>query len=158
MAVKDNLFDIIKEMFKAPNALDMYTPDVFKRNFFMINRRISIGCPELSQFLNVMGINYRFATKVMNNFLYREYGGRVPGWIYTKGSNKAKTDAATEAKKVRKVTDSMVREFCAHYERDPKDVFLALKVFPDEMTAEILEYFDMVALEKSMANTETEKN
>lgn len=128
------LFDLLNALFTDKNYIQNLTYETCKQNMFMVNRRLAIQYPLQAQVFNNSHINPKDTIKFWSNFLYT--GRYAPRWIYTAGA--AKSKATTEAKKV--VTDAMVKRFCNYYKYSMKDVYDALKFFPEQMTAEILDF------------------
>lgn len=139
------LFDLLNALFTDKAYIESLTYETCKQNMFMVNRRLAIQYPLQAQVFNNSQINPRDTIKFWSNFLYT--GGYAPRWIYTAGA--AKSKAATESKK--QITDAMIKRFCNYYKKSIKDVQDALRFFPEQMTAEIL---DFEQLYKQMSSDE----
>lgn len=133
----NTLFDILNSIFTSKDVLSDYPAQTLKNNYFMINRRLAIKYPLQAQLFNNTKINQLDVIKFWNDFLSK---GGFPRWIYTPGA--AKSKAAKDIKK--KVTSKQIESFCNHYNINKRDVDTAMKFFPEEMVAEILEYNKMM--------------
>ncbi len=80
MAVE--LFDLVKIMFSDPNKYQKLSANDRGRNFFMIQRFMSIKFPTTAQQLNRNGINPIAVVDLWQ--LVASRFSKVPGWIYTK--------------------------------------------------------------------------
>jgi len=128
------LFDLLNTMFKDPIS---YKNDVTKldkrKHFFMINRRLAIAHPAQANVLNHLKINFEEAIDIWQLFLQKQYRGKIPGWIYTKGVKKVKDE---QEQKLNIPTKDMV-EFANINKYDLKSVKDAAKFFPDILKKEI---------------------
>jgi len=127
------LFDILNCMFKDPELYKEVSKSDKKKNFFMINRRLSIAHPMQASVLNILKINQEEAVDVWQRFLIKQYGGKLPGWMFIKGIKKVKE---AEEKKV-SISSKDIVEFSRINMFDIKSVRDAIKVYPEEMKKEI---------------------
>lgn len=80
------LFDLVRIMFTDPKKFEEVKNVDKAKNYFMIQRFMSIQHPTTAQQLNRVGINGWAVVDLWHIVAYR-YGQkarRVPGWIYTK--------------------------------------------------------------------------
>jgi hypothetical protein len=120
------LFEFIKVLFTDPKRYSQVKSSDKGRNFFMVQRFMSIKFPTTAQQLNRVGMNGP-ATMDLWQMIVRRFNGRVPGWIYTKTKKLEKNEKVykpdPEAAKVWMERNSLT-------ERDLKD---AIRFHPDEM-------------------------
>lgn len=135
-----DLFELIKIMFEDPKAYEKITPGEKRKNFFMINRRMSIKFPLQAQVLQHLKIDEVSVVDFWQNFINKQYN-KIPYWMYTKGVKKSK-----EAKeKKTNIKESLIREYAIKYNLDIRSVKDALEFFPKEMKKE-LQIFEKIIL------------
>ncbi len=83
------LFDIVKKVFSSDQEWSKVSDLDKKRNFFMINRFMSIEFPQLANQFNRINIESTKALDTWQRILSRRYR-KVPGWVFTK-TNKSDT-------------------------------------------------------------------
>ena len=115
----------------------------------MINRRIAIQYPLQAQVFNNSKVNPVDVLKFWSDFLYT--GRRPPGWIYTAGAAKSQAKKAEKSK----ITPSMIKAYSLKNNISQKDVLTCLKLFPEELITEILEYEE---LKKQITSYEKDNN
>lgn len=117
------LFDILKSMFMYGSArLNEFPKVLIDRNYFMINRILSIQFPMQAHVFQQGKINNVEIVYCWADFLKMKGYTKVPGFVYTKGVQKSKE--FSEAKK--KVPESLIREYAKHYNVSMKDIHAAL--------------------------------
>lgn len=134
---KNLLYDVINDMFGCRDITTKYTRETLKQFQFMITRIVSIKYPVEASVLNVLGIDPKYSAWVLGNMIYN--GGYRESWVFTKGSKKAKE----EKNKGKTITPKLIREFCAWYKYDIKDVEFALKIKKEEMENELIDFSNM---------------
>ena len=132
------LFDILKSMFESPGLYSDVTKSEKRKNFFMINRRLSINFPIQANLLQHMKINMESSIDWWQRFLRKQYT-KTPYWMFLAGVKKVKEE---KEKKV-SLSGDLISDYCRFYNKDSKQIKYALQFFPDEMTREIKEYDKM---------------
>jgi len=130
------LFDLIKVIFENPEGYKEVSKLDKRKNFFMINRRFSIQHPMQANALNGLRISQEGAIDVWQRFMSKEYNGKTPYWMYTKGVKKAQEE---KEKKIN-ISTAVVHEYAKKYGYDLKSVWDSLKLFPQEMGKELQEF------------------
>jgi hypothetical protein len=139
MAEKGNVFfDLVNDMFACNNIEQRYTYETFKQYQFMINRTVAIKYPREANMLNLIGMDPKYSAYTLNGMLYNGRG-KEP-WVFTKGAKKLKEENA----KKKKVSPKLIRDYCAWYNKDLKDVEFAMKLYETEMVDELLEFEAMI--------------
>jgi hypothetical protein len=84
------LFDVVNAIFSKSDwkKVSRYDKD---RNFFMINRFISIGLPRQASMFNSKFIPKEHVLDYWNRQLSKLYNG-IPEWIFTKGEKASKDE------------------------------------------------------------------
>jgi hypothetical protein len=126
------LFDLIKNIFESPERYKEASKIDKRKNFFMIQRRFAIAHPLQANALNSLKINQEAAIDVWQKFMRKKYE-KTPGWMYIKGTKKAKED---NEKKI-KISSSTIQEYAKLYGYQIKAVNDALKLYPEKMAAEL---------------------
>ena len=124
-AVK-NPIEVLNALFDlSGRAYAKLTDKDKKRNFFIVNRRLAIGLPNIAFGLATMNVNEIYAMDFWHRFI-RSQKMRKPSWMYLKLAKKqsiTKIKFSNDAKEYyMKVNDIGPREFDE-----------ALKFCPDEM-------------------------
>jgi len=132
------LFDLLNVIFKDPDEYANVSKLDKKRNFFMIQRRLAIGHPLQAHVLNNIKINPEQAVDIWQRFMFRQYKGKLPGWMFIKGVKKVKKN---EEKKVN-ITNKDLIEFAKLNRYDIKSVRDAVKFFPKELKKEIDQFIN----------------
>ena len=127
------LFDILNCMFKDPELYKEVSKSDKKKNFFMINRRLSIGHPVQANLLNHIKISPEEAVDVWQRFLLKQYNKKLPGWMFLKGIKKVKEQ---EEKKIN-ISNKSIVNFANINNYDLKSVKDLVKFFPIELKLEI---------------------
>ena len=112
-------FDIIGMMFKDKESFNKLSNLLLEKNYFMINRVLSIKYPFQAQCFNMTGINLAEVVKAWNFFLSaNEQYGKIPGFVFTRGAKKTinKQEVNDEIKK------SDIEAYAQHYHLSIKDV------------------------------------
>ena len=110
-------FDIIKMMFTDVNSFNNLSNLILAKNFFMINRILSIMFPMQAQCFNNIDINQAEVIRAWQKFVTTKMGyGRVPGFVYTKGAK-----AAQELTKSNDISKEDKELYCKHYQISLKD-------------------------------------
>ena len=90
-------FDIIKMMFTDVASFNNLSNLILSKNFFMINRILSIMFPMQAQCFNNLNINQAEVIRTWQRFATVKLGyGRVPGFVYTKGAKASQEQNKTE--------------------------------------------------------------
>ena len=93
-------YDIVKMMFTNVAEFDKLSNSILSRNFFMINRIMSIQYPLQAQCFNNLHVNNADAVKCWKNFIVSKLGyGKVPGFVFTKGAKANATAWLNEGEK-----------------------------------------------------------
>lgn len=138
-ADKGNIFfDLVNDIFACEDILQKYTPETLKQYQFMINRTVAIKYPREANMLNIVGMDPKYSAYTLNGMLFNNRG-KEP-WVFTKGAKKLKEENA----KKKKISPKLIRDYCAWYNKNLKDVEFALKVFEAEMIDELLEFESMI--------------
>lgn len=110
-------FDIIKLMFTDAPAFNNLSNLVLSKNFFMINRIMSIMFPMQSQCFNNLEINQAEVIRTWQRFATAKLGyGKVPFFVYTKGAK-----ASQELNNIDNISKEDKELYCAHYQISLKD-------------------------------------
>lgn len=110
-------FDIIKMMFTDVSAFNNLSNLILSKNFFMINRIMSIMFPMQAQCFNNLDINQAEVIRTWQRFATAKLGyGRVPGFVYTKGAK-----ASQELVNTDNISKDNKEAYCAHYQISLKD-------------------------------------
>lgn len=140
MAAYDGeFFEVSRKMFTDINEFNKLSDQVLSRNFFMMNRSIAIKFPDKAQAFNILGINEPDVMKFWSTYIGNT--GRVPGFMFTKGSKASQKEKEIKMKMPSK---KLIKEFCLHYNLNRKDVMSAIKLYNNEMINEIFEYEKMI--------------
>ena len=146
------LFDIIKLIFTDKEKFNSLSDISLKRNYFMINRIFSIKYPLQAMYFSTSGINEAEVIKCWRDFIIsKNEFGKVPFWVYTKGSKKA----GAVKEKTKKVSTQLIRDYCNHYNINIKDVNDCLEFFESPMLEELKRYESLIKVKNSI---EKEKN
>ena len=132
------LFDLIKTIFEDPEGYKETSKIDKRKNFFMINRRFSIGHPMQANALNALKINQECAVDVWQKFMRRTYN-KTPFWMYIKGIKKTKED---QEKKIN-ISSSTIEEYAKRNNYEIKTIKDALKLYPVEMAKELQSFEKM---------------
>ena len=124
-----NLFDLIKSIFKKGNEWDKISNAEKARNFFMVNRIMSIQFPIQANQFNKLKINPYPVVDWWHRSMTGHYKTQ-PQWIFTK-TNKAKENTVSSNKDPRDFTSSedLIRE---KYQISKRDLADLKKFFPDK--------------------------
>lgn len=140
MAAHDGeFFDVSKKLFTDINEFNKLSNAILSRNFFMMNRSIAIKYPIKAQAFNLLKINESDVMKFWAGHIGN--CGRVPYFMYTKGSKAAQKDKAV---KMKMPSTKLIKEFCLYYNLNRKDVISAIKLYNNDMINEIFEYEKMI--------------
>lgn len=147
MAAHENeFFDVSRKLFTNRKEFDELSNNALRRNSFMMNRYIAIQYPDKAQAFNFMKINESDVMKFWADYLGNK--SRVPGFMYTKGVKSSQKEAS---KKSKMPSNSLIKDFCLHYNLNRKDVINAIKILNnDEMINEIFEYEKLINQTKNI--------
>lgn len=134
-ADRNEFFNILSSIFTDKEKFNEYSNLTLDRNSFMINRTMSINFPLQANVLNMLKINGYDVVKSWNTFISQQY--RTPGFIYTKGSQKARED---KEKKVNMPKKQDIVDYCLTYNIEYKSVMDAMKFYKEEMIKEINDF------------------
>lgn len=126
------LFDYVKLVFsKDEKSWSTLNNTDKSRNFFMLNRFMSIKYPVQSNVLS----HYRINPEAVSDYWHRTMSslyGSTPKWIYAK--TKKKND---EAKKLDIPSPEMIRWYCERNEMSRKDFNEHIKFFGENFLSEL---------------------
>lgn len=128
-------FDIINMMFTKPDEFNKLSNLILSKNFFMINRVFSIQFPMQAAVFNKLNINTSDVIKCWRNFLVKQYGNKVPYFVYTKGYKKT-----TELQEDVEIPKDTKEQYCKHYDLSLKD-FDDLMYFNRQMLLDDIKIF-----------------
>lgn len=130
------LFDVVKAIFSKTDwkKVSRYDKD---RNFFMLNRFISIGLPKQASMFNNKNIPKEHVLDYWNRQLSRLYS-TIPQWIYTKGQK-----ASKEENEKFKVDIELKRLFCEYNKCSFDEFDMLTQLSPKELQIE-LEMFNNI--------------
>ncbi|MGL5692054.1 MAG: hypothetical protein ACRDD8_14725 [Bacteroidales bacterium] len=140
------LFDIIKIMFETPRRWHEVTAYDKKKNYFMINRFMSINYPLQANALQNLQTNQEEVVNYWYRLVSANYN-RTPSWIYTKAKKKDKVEPVSVGKKGAKtkaITSKMILTYANAINSEYKSVKEALDLFGDDMAKEIKEYNEIL--------------
>lgn len=113
-------FDIINLMFTNKVEFDKLSNSILSKNFFMINRIFSIQFPLQAECFNKLNIDTANVIRSWQTFATANLGyGKVPFFVYTKGSKKTNEDNIQEL-----FTKEEKQDYCNFYN-------ITLKEFED---------------------------
>jgi hypothetical protein len=118
------LFEFIKLIFTNPKEYSKLKNIQKGKNFFMLQRFMSIKYPTTAQQLNRNGINGAAVADLWQ--LVSSRFGRVPGWIYTK-TKKVQTE------KEWKPNPEVSTFWMQRHGMNERDLKMAIKFNPEEM-------------------------
>lgn len=126
------LFDYTKLMFTANEKQwqEVKSPDK-NRNFFMMNRFLSIKYPMQVSVLSHFRINSAAVADYWHSTLKKLYSSQ-PNWIYAKTKKKA-----VEDKKKNLPSEAMVKWYCSKHEMSRSEYEDSIKFFGDDFLGEI---------------------
>ena len=138
------LFDIVKNIFsKNQRTWDSVSKNDKVRNFFMINRIMSIQFPVQANQFNKMRVTPNFVVDWWRNTLNNRFS-KPPSWIYTKTTKKETTD------KKKKNTDYNEIEIfiCERYKVSRRDLVQIKEFYPDKYNDWMIDVSDQLGLKK----------
>jgi hypothetical protein len=129
-----DLFSFIKTM--TGNSKEFNKTKIHERgkHFFMVNRLMSISFPVQASYFNHIKINGGQAVSFWQQLLSSKYTS-TPKWMWVSTKKEKEKKKALQA-----VSDSVIKHYCELYQLSQRDVNDALKMFPNEMTNELLEF------------------
>ena len=143
-------YDIIQMMFTNKEKFDKLTDIILDKNFFIINRACAIKYPLQAALFNKTQINTAGVIKSWRNFLTTKEGfGKVPYFIYTKGSKKT-TEA--KVKKSDNIDKDTIKKYCKRYHISLKDYNNIKSFFSDELTEDVKRYSKLITLKEQEKN------
>lgn len=126
------LFDYTKLIFTATEKQWQEVKDTDKnRNFFMLNRFLSIKYPLQVSLLSHFRINSASTSNYWHSMLKRLYKSQ-PSWIFAKTKKKA-----TEDKKKNLPSESMIKWWCQKHEMSRRDFENSVSFFGDSFLDEV---------------------
>jgi hypothetical protein len=136
------LFDVVNSLFSKTEwkKVSRYDKD---RNFFMINRFISIGLPKQASMFNSKYIPKEHVLDYWNRTLSRLYS-TIPSWIFTKGQKKAKKE-----NDIIHVDIELKKIFCEYNKCSFKDFDLLCNISQHEIEEELEMYKKILQSRKS---------
>lgn len=146
------LFDIIKMIFTDIEGFNKLSNIILRKNYFMCNRIFSIAYPLQAAYFSMKDINEAEVIRMWRDFfISNNLFGKVPFWVYTKGSKKSNENV----KKDKKISNQLIKEYCINYNIDIKDVRDALEFTKDLMETELKRFEKLINAKNSI---EKEKN
>lgn len=136
-----DLFDLIKQLFDRSSRWEMIKSYDKSRNFFMINRFMSINFPMQANLFNNRHIISSSAVDSWRDVLNRLFT-KPPSWMYTKTK---KSESKSSKKHPEKAT---VYEWMRLNGLSKRDLDSMMELMPDETTKEIL-HFEKMLKEKN---------
>ncbi|WQJ53290.1 MAG: hypothetical protein [Wendovervirus sonii] len=132
-------FDIIKMMFTDTAAFDNLPKSVLEKNFFMINRVMSIQFPLQAECFNHLSINQASVIKAWRQFAISKLGyGKMPSFIFTK------TVKAEQAElQIDDISKELKENYCKHFNISLKDFNDMMEMFHD-MTVKHVKNFESI--------------
>ena len=122
------LFDVVKTIFKKDKDWDKVSRNDKVRNFFMINRIMSIQFPIQAEQFNHTKILPRPVVDWWHDTLSKHYT-RMPGWIFTKTKKSKNKTAPTSDIEI----DKSIEEFVANkYEVSLRDLSNLKRFYPEK--------------------------
>ncbi len=144
------LFDIVKNIFSQDNKKwSTVSRNDKSRNFFMVNRIMSIQFPHIANQFNKLKINPEATVDWWRNNLSSRYT-KPPHWIYTKvvkSGNKAKKDAGFSCEEV----EIFVRDRYSISRRDLSDL---RKFYPEKYDSWMKSIADQIGIKNKSRNEE----
>lgn len=129
-------FDILKVMFTDTETFNTIPLKTLEKSYFIINDRLSMQYPMQSQVFNHFKINGGWVVKCWQSFLQRQGWRQVPQWIYTKG--KKKSEAVNIEQNI--ISKERIKKFANAKKFDLVDIEFSMKIFPQQMSDEIIEW------------------
>ena len=129
------LFEFTKIIFERPGDYPAVTPGEKRKQFFMVNRRFAIQYPMQANALQHLKINQAGVVDFWQKFM-RQYNGRTPNWMYTKGIKKAKATKETKLS----VSVATINEYSKRMEIDRKSIYDAIEFYPTAMKKELKDF------------------
>jgi len=133
------LFDLLKYMFESPSSYEEVSKGDKRKNFFMVNRRLSVQYPVQANMLQHVRINMEATVDWWQRFLRKSYT-KTPYWMFIKGVKKNQKE---EEKKINISAESM-SAYARFYGIDLKSVRDSCKFFPEKMVKEIKDIENMI--------------
>jgi hypothetical protein len=133
------LFDIIKKMFSDKNWEDVGKNDK-ARNFFMVNRIMSINFPIQANQFNHLKVNPVSVIDWWHGTLINLYT-KPPYWIYTK--TKKKESSEEKSKKDYSEVESFLRE---KYQMSKRDLLDLKKFYPKKYEEWVKNVSDQIGI------------
>lgn len=122
------LFDVVKNIFKSDKDWSKVTRNDKVRNFFMINRIMSIQFPSQANQFNHTKVTPRPVADWWHSTLSRHYT-KIPGWIFTKTKKSPQIGKANP----KNSPDPEVEEFLmSKFEVSRREMSDLKKFYPDQ--------------------------
>jgi len=137
------LFDITKILFENPKEWEDITLGEKRKFYFQIQRRFAIKFPMQANALQHLKINQSAVVDFWQRFM-KQYNGRTPGWMFTKGIKKSKE---IKEKKNYGISEVLISTYAIKMKMDRKSIIDALTFFPEKMSKE-LKQFEKIINEK----------
>jgi hypothetical protein len=135
------LFDIIKSFYgKNRKKWNTVTKNEKNKNFFMINRIMAIGFPELANQFNKLRINPYTVVDWWSERMNASFS-RTPEWIYTKTSKKSKESKSDKLKT--EEAEELIRN---SYSVSKRDLQTLKSFYPDKYKSWIKDINDQLGI------------
>ena len=122
------LFDIVKTIFKSEKDWANISRNDKTKNFFMINRIMSIQFPMQANQFNNTKISPRPVVDWWHNTLSRHYT-KMPSWIFTKTKKSAQKKVSAVSVEADPEVEKFIRE---KYSASKRELSELKKFFPDK--------------------------
>jgi hypothetical protein len=122
------LFDIVKTIFKSDKDWDKVSRNDKTKNFFMLNRIMSIQFPMQAHQFNHTKISPRPVADWWHNTLSRHYT-KMPSWIFTKTKKSQQKKISTTPVEADPEVEKFIREKFRASNRELADL---KKFFPEK--------------------------
>ena len=130
------LFDVIKNIFKGKKEWETVGKNDKVRNFFMINRIMSIQFPIQSNQFNHTKVSPAPVVNWWHDTLSPRYSSKSPSWIFTKTKKKETIDT----KKPDQIDYSEAEEFIrSRFEISKREISELKKFYPEKYESWIKE-------------------
>jgi hypothetical protein len=130
-----NPFDIIKILLSGSKEQWDNIPKYDKeKNFFIINKTLSIRLPQIANFFNITSIPKDVVLDCLFHQLNNKMGRDI-NWIYTK--TKKQDDKSSKIIELKKYSKEEIDAYCRYYNCSIRDFNDALNLFPKDVDSEI---------------------
>jgi len=133
-------FDIIKMMFTDAAAFDNLSKSALEKNFFMINRVMSIQFPMQAECFNQLSIRQDQVIKAWRQFAVSKLGyGRLPSFVFTKAIKAEQQELQFDD-----ISKELKETYCKHFNISEKDFSDILEMYHDNAVAHIKNFENII--------------